>query len=383
MNSSHKVYFPNLDGLRTLAFLAVFLAHSFWTEFEYIKSDPLYKLIHQYAHLGVLGVNFFFILSGFLITYLLLQECSLNNRIDIKAFYIRRVLRIWPLYFVVVFIGFIVVPFVQSLLGQPTPEQASILHYLLFLSNFDQNPTSAVLGVLWSIAVEEQFYILWPIVFIVVKKDCYKFIFPFFIILSLLIKVVLGNPFITTNPFVCMSDMAVGGWAAYLAFNNHKVIEIVRSLNRYTIITFYLLGSLSIVFIRDLRSISSLLNIFDRLILSIFFVFILIEQSFSVNSLFKASKLKFISKLGAYTYSLYMLHFVCIYIINKALDKLQLNKSIFEVIFAQTLFSLTLSLLVAFISYNYYEKYFLSLKNRFSYVSKDIYRPQRGFCLRK
>jgi peptidoglycan/LPS O-acetylase OafA/YrhL len=179
------MYFPNLDGLRFFAFLAVFFAHSFWAEFDYIRNNEAFILLKHIAYTGVLGVNFFFVLSGFLITYLLLEEQANSNKIDILAFYIRRILKIWPLYYLVVFIGFVVVPTVQSLLGQPTPEKGHLIYYLAFIGNFDVKPTSAVLGVLWSIAVEEQFYLVWPIIFSLTSPRFYKFLFPLIIAISI------------------------------------------------------------------------------------------------------------------------------------------------------------------------------------------------------
>ncbi|HET9503954.1 MAG TPA: acyltransferase family protein [Hymenobacter sp.] len=103
-----RVFFPNLDGLRFLAFFAVFLFHSLYTPDAGIAASSLYQVPYQLTRVGDLGVNFFFVLSGFLITYLLLSEKQLMGRVAIGAFYMRRILRIWPLYFVVVFIGFVV-----------------------------------------------------------------------------------------------------------------------------------------------------------------------------------------------------------------------------------------------------------------------------------
>ena len=108
-----KIYFPNLDGLRFFAFLAVFLAHSFYSESEEITELAVYKVFRSVGHLGMFGVNFFFVLSGFLITYLLIIEKKEYKNVNIPAFYVRRVLRIWPLYYLVILIGFMAVPTFQ------------------------------------------------------------------------------------------------------------------------------------------------------------------------------------------------------------------------------------------------------------------------------
>ena len=98
--STKKIYFKNLDGLRFLCFLTVFFYHSFQTESANVKSSSVYQFIKfGLAENGFLGVNFFFVLSGFLITYLLIKEKELNKNINIPNFWVRRILRIWPLYF--------------------------------------------------------------------------------------------------------------------------------------------------------------------------------------------------------------------------------------------------------------------------------------------
>jgi len=103
-----KVYFDNLDGLRFFCFLAVFLFHSFHTDLPTVKQHWLYSFFKfELFGNGFLGVNFFFVLSGFLITYLLIKEKTRNRFIHIGNFWVRRILRIWPLYFACVIYGFL------------------------------------------------------------------------------------------------------------------------------------------------------------------------------------------------------------------------------------------------------------------------------------
>ncbi|MBK9047445.1 MAG: acyltransferase [Bacteroidetes bacterium] len=114
---SKKVYFENLDGLRFLCFLSVFFFHSFHTEYDFIKDNPVYTFIKKdlFGN-GNLGVNFFFVLSGFLITFLLIEEKKLNRQIDLRNFWIRRILRIWPLFYFCVFFGFVMFPMIKEFL---------------------------------------------------------------------------------------------------------------------------------------------------------------------------------------------------------------------------------------------------------------------------
>ena len=120
-----RLYFENLDGLRFFCFLSVFLFHSFETENASIQNSPaFYTLKETLFGNGFLGVNFFFVLSGFLITYLLIKEKKANNKIQFINFWIRRILRIWPLYFACLFYGFVIFPYTKILAGGAPTETA-------------------------------------------------------------------------------------------------------------------------------------------------------------------------------------------------------------------------------------------------------------------
>jgi peptidoglycan/LPS O-acetylase OafA/YrhL len=93
-------YRPELDALRFFAFMCVFSFH----RMDYVPTDPVHDpWLFRIGNVGPFGVPVFFLLSAFLITELLLRERERTGRIHIKAFYIRRILRIWPLYFVAFF----------------------------------------------------------------------------------------------------------------------------------------------------------------------------------------------------------------------------------------------------------------------------------------
>lgn len=363
------VFFPNLDGLRFFAFLAVFFAHTFYSELAYIQSDELYQSFRFFGHHGTLGVNFFFVLSGFLITYLLLEEEKSAGKINIRNFYIRRILRIWPLYYAVVFIGYVLFPYVQSFFGNEI-EESNLIYYLFFISNYKPEPAeSAVLGILWSIAVEEQFYLIWPLIvaFIPYKNLQWSF---FFIVLSSLIfrTFISGN--IYEDSLACMSDLAIGSWTAYLAFERKKLTDFIKKLSKRTIAFLYLLGFL-LIFMKELWNDIHIIHSNERLVFSIFFAFIILEQNYAENSLFKMSQLKIISQLGKYTYGLYMLHFVAIYVVFKIFTILNLNTLITQVLIFEPIIALFLSIGLAFGSYHILEKPFLKIKKKYAKIIKD------------
>ncbi len=162
-----KPYFPGLNGLRFIAAISVVLGH-----IEQIKGWfglPRAGFSLDWAILnGDDAVTLFFALSGFLITYLLLGEQARTGTIHVRKFYARRILRIWPLYYLLVFIGFALMSLVplEGYTGLNSPRTThALLAHLLFVPNVLPFFSIWIAGIthLWTIGVEEQFYILWPL----------------------------------------------------------------------------------------------------------------------------------------------------------------------------------------------------------------------------
>lgn len=101
MSKLNKVYFPNLNSLRAVAAIMVIISH---------LQDNESKISQFLGCFGALGVTIFFVLSGFLIAYLLLIEKERFLKINIRDFYFRRMLRIWPLYFLLLFFVYVIIP---------------------------------------------------------------------------------------------------------------------------------------------------------------------------------------------------------------------------------------------------------------------------------
>lgn len=166
-------YYPQLDGLRALAFLLVFANHLKPLPIAGLWPAPAWVFLQALLGWGWLGVQIFFMLSGFLITSLLLKERADNARIDLPAFFIRRALRIWPLYYFILLVNFLILPLVlkHGALGLGGPLWAAmcqtyLLPFMAFVGNFLMPEVGGVklplsLMVMWSVCVEEQFYVAW------------------------------------------------------------------------------------------------------------------------------------------------------------------------------------------------------------------------------
>jgi len=156
-------YRPELDGLRFFAFFAVYIRHTFGLQMggtHHHLPNWLGEFIGAAGIAGTFGVDLFFVLSSFLITELLTREIQQTGTLNIRSFYLRRMLRIWPLYFFMLAIGY------AAAWIDPTEgfTWKHLLGFLLFSGNwvFMLLPVPTVAGPLWSVSLEEQFYLFWP-----------------------------------------------------------------------------------------------------------------------------------------------------------------------------------------------------------------------------
>ena len=178
MSNKIKLYFKNLNGLRFFAAFMVLICHIELNK-KYFKLTNNREVTR---FLGDLGVDLFFVLSGFLITFLLIKEKEYFEKINFKNFYIRRILRIWPLYYFIVILSLFILP------------KFSIFHINGSFFEFENNMEAIKIMLLfifilpnvlylikpiafsaqtWSIGVEEQFYLIWPFIVNRFKKyDC-------------------------------------------------------------------------------------------------------------------------------------------------------------------------------------------------------------------
>jgi peptidoglycan/LPS O-acetylase OafA/YrhL len=147
-----RFYQPELDVLRFLAFLLVFFSHTF---------PDNSSLGASIKHACPCGVCLFFLLSAYLITELLRRESTATGTIDLRAFYLRRILRIWPLYFGFLFFGYLL----DHINGSDNLTPGTLLAFVFLAGNWytaKYGFVASFIAPLWSISVEEQFYLIWP-----------------------------------------------------------------------------------------------------------------------------------------------------------------------------------------------------------------------------
>jgi peptidoglycan/LPS O-acetylase OafA/YrhL len=325
------------------------------------------------GNIGRIGVICFFVLSGFLITYLMFTEQAKKGKLNILFFYIRRVLRIWPLYFITLIIGFVIYPLILKISNQEYHETANWFMYAFFAANFDHiyfgYPTSNILGVQWSVSVEEQFYFIWPVFFTLVNR---KKMFPWLlglIILSSEIFSIWKGSHISGGDYhflSCIRYLSFGALLAYFCFHKTNWILLFLSKVPRTAIVFIYLICIFIMIMQN--RITDLLGSYIYLYHItpvLFFGFIIIEQNFSPNSFFKIGSFKIMSWLGKISYGLYLTHMIAINIVLAIMPKSN------NYVLLNILLAIVLCIGISHFSYTYLEKYFLSLKKRFSFTEQQ------------
>jgi peptidoglycan/LPS O-acetylase OafA/YrhL len=369
-----KPFFENLDALRFFSFLVVFCFHvHLYDAVATLTQSPLILIPLRVLCSGGWGVTFFFVLSGFLITWLLLSEKEQMECINIKAFYLRRVLRIWPLYYLVIIVGFVVLPFLYKITQTPLLFDYPLGWYLPFLSNFSvllsddhiNRSFPLVLHISWSVSIEEQFYLIWPLIFLF-KNTKAKFILPAsFLGISLIHAFIFkdNHQALYLSTVSRIGDLSIGGLFAATLYERSDLLLRLTHLKRRWIGVIYFLAfmlvSLSFYYTNPL------LIYFINLAGGVVFALIICEQNFSKNSFMKFGKLKWVSYWGKRTYGLYMLHPIGMFVTSFILKIIIGNATAVSSGWWFMLLSFVLSLFIAWFSFSFFEKPFLLLKNRF------------------
>lgn len=382
--SAERIYFPNLNGLRFIAALLVIVHHT--EQIKYIYNLPNNFSSSFIQIIGELGVILFFVLSGFLITYLLLEEEKRTNAIAVKNFYLRRILRIWPLYFFIVFLAFAVLPNIPSFIlpdyGKAEIYEdlsAKILLYVFFLPNL----VSPLLGVvpyaslLWSIGTEEQFYLIWAPLLKFVKRHRIALMFIIVFGYLLFARALFSD---RTNFLVYkyeinafwqsfnIPSMAIGGFFALLLHSNHRALKIF--LNNY--LFYFALVFTSVMLYHGVYFPHITVNDLPfpylyKEFYSIWFGVIILNFAANKN-IFISLEGRPIRYLGKISYGLYVYHPIAIVLALHATVWLGGPSDAFLYPLA-----LALTILIAGVSYKYFESYFLNFKTNYTSVkSGDV-----------
>lgn len=361
--------------MRALCFLVIFFFHGFHTERPELRSAPIRQFIKvDLFGNGILGVNVFFVLSGFLITFLLMEERVLRGRIDVPRFWLRRILRIWPLYYACVLFGFVLFPMFKSAMGQVAQEGAQLSYYLFFTSNFDLLlhglPDASSLAVLWSIAVEEQFYLFWPVLITLVGQRSYPWLFAFIIVMSLFFR--WSNPDVDSNEvhtLSCIGDMAMGAFGALLV-RSEKGVRWIRARTRTQVLLLYSTFGLMFLFRQKLVDADGLLRVIERSLIAVLAMGIIVHQTHGVKRFSDLGRWPVLNYLGRISYGLYCLHMIGILVAIQILARTGSDTQLWQVMLLQPALAFLLTVMMAALSHRFLERPFLKLKDRFAFIHR-------------
>lgn len=360
-------YHPELDALRFFAFLLVFLHHALPTDPAlYLNSGiPIAatQLLTLVKKAGAYGVDLFFALSSYLITELLYREYRVRNTIDVRSFYIRRALRIWPLYFFFLTATVFIVP----LLFPPENLSAKYaLAFSVFLGNWAcvlGGMPFSVASPLWSVSIEEQFYIAWPPLLLLCGIKRIVWIAAGLLIVACTTRLILaiagaGETAVWCNTFARLDAIAFG--ALLSTFLRTRV------LSRATRIGLCLVGFLIFLIVTRYFEQDGWTSLITYPAIGIGSVFIVAGVIARQASNLTRGPFALIVYLGRISYGLYVFHLLALALISTQLFVpiigLRLN---FE---RRMICAFLLTVALAAISYHLLEKPFLRLKRRFTHV---------------
>ena len=364
---AERFYRPELDVLRFFAFLGVFVFHAAPRTMDFYDRAGyphwLSSLLIPTFGAGAYGVDLFFALSAYLITSLLLRERAATGALDLRGFYLRRILRIWPLY--LAFVAFAAI-FAALVPGQHLPMKYVVGYSLLagnWIYAFYGLPASFAVP-LWTVSIEEQFYLAWPLALRKASVRAMAIISVGILVVANVWRVWLAVTAAPTerieyNTFTRLDPIALG---ILIALFGHKLPSFTR-LQRAAMLFGGLITWIAVfaftVTSPNLKYTTWQMAVghpFTALASAVVLLAVLGAQ----HGFFRSGVLIYLGKIS---YGLYVLHefahFCAILIVPASTPVMVL---------VQSIVGLTLTILLAAASYRWLESPFLRLKERFAHV---------------
>ena len=359
MKASHALYrerrrFDGLDGVRAIAIIAVIWHHA-----------P-HPIILPMMTRGFFGVDLFFVLSGFLISTLLIREKARFGRISLKDFWMRRALRLMPAYYALLFSLLVV----YSVFKPGDPDTAALQSgfpaYALYLSNW-LHPGAPNLDPTWSLATEEQFYLVWPTVEAFAAPAVLAGAWAALFVVNQLINFGVLDPAIAAlfgiagNEYpeilqTTFTPILLGVGLAHLLHREKSFLRIMTLAGFRFAPAIYALALLLLLNI-PAADISGPLRLFFHVAATLFIASLIARPDSAVTRVLNSKPVAFV---GAVSYGMYLYHLWCLHAARVFAAKLGLPE--FPIVF---LVGATLTVVVAAASYLIFEKRFLELRRKF------------------
>jgi peptidoglycan/LPS O-acetylase OafA/YrhL len=358
--NTERQHYSALDGLRGAATLTIVLYHNF-------------AFTQQYIFFGWLSVDLFFTLSGFLITDILMKAVTRPHYL--RNFYARRLLRIFPLYYISLIIFLLILPRLNTALnlGYYQEHQAWLWTYLQnWLYIFRPSTGTDSLNHLWSLAVEEQFYLVWPFIILLVRKPKWLLLAISVLLVSVIglrlwiwMHHLSGFSYYNLYTFTRIDGICIGSMVAILLRINPCFLKKFTPL----VVLFFAVINLGFYFINSYYRFS-----FPYLALVGYTTFamllgLLVNEALTkenklVNTVFNFSFLRFIGKVS---YGFYIFHWPMYLGLRPFItDFAKQFTGEWAADFAASLIASLVALLLSWFSFTYFESYFLKMKDKFA-----------------
>jgi peptidoglycan/LPS O-acetylase OafA/YrhL len=373
------VYIPALDGIRFLAFALVFLNHAGGPA----AFEPVSRAVSTVLTFGWMGVDIFLCLSGFLIATLLLREIAATHGVSVRWFYARRALRIWPLYYLMLAIGFGVAPWLLKQTGTPAYDALLATHLFPFATLFGNIsyaffpgdlaamvPSAGFFAHLWTVGLEEQFYLLFPVVLAAAPRFSTRAALATaggVVLFSVATRLyIVGNgiryPAVWTLTFARLDPIVLGIAGAVIW---HRYGDAVRGLKLYGAELAAAAGLIWLVV--SFPQINLSWNVVWQLLATATASLLLIVGVLRYPIPAAAFGWRPIAWLGKISYGLYVFHLLVLYLYGSKIAPHVVAPGLIRP-FLNLALSLVLTIGVAAISYYAYERPFLRIKTRFTHI---------------
>ena len=358
-------YDSGIDVVRFFAFFLVFFHHFVYRGGNSITNAPSTywqnQVVDAIAFFGSEGVTIFFCLSGYLLSKLLIRELTETGKLSVGLFYLRRALRIWPLYFS--FLLFCIIA--SSLLGNQSISSSELPSLLTFTYNWQQiftDKSRGVAAILWSISVEEQIYLFLPLLLVLFSRWSFKKL-AFLLVISGLIARILfytNDIALYRNTFSYMSTVGIGLY--YTLYEEQ--LKTWYHKNRFLLFSLFSLFIFLYISLFDSFFSNGFMVIFafDMTgVLALIFLLMLSGNHGRIPNMV----LRPFAFLGRRTYGMYLFHWPILgfMVSRNVFFDASLGISVIGLIFA-----LSLVIAVSVISYRFFESPFLNMRKKFQYV---------------
>lgn len=369
--TTNRTYFQYFDSLRFIAAIIIVFAHAIegfaWigpiesiTKHKSFELSSVGESVMMFIHNLSIGVDLFFLLSGFLITYLLLEEKKKFGKVSFYHFYMRRIFRIWPIFILLIALGPVLVAWTAS-----TPEPNYLMN-ALFLGNFETIKTELWIfpyAHFWSICIEEHFYLFWPfVVAFVPLKRLLPVLFAF-VGLSIGFRIFIhffsdyAYYQVYLNTLSRMDVLVFGAIVAY--FYSKKPFHFtLHILARYALfaLLIWLMFTLKIY-----DSSTFFETVFQKYLFIGIILLLLLDFQFRTKYAFRPFNNPVFSYLGKCSYGIYMYSNIVVLIVVKTIMLPYGNSNLWWFLF----FNFSITLAVSIISFELIERPILKWSRRF------------------